>query len=144
MLFQQPTQLHTASKTSLFTIHCNKVQKPVWNHEIETKNERTQSGEKRMISAVQEGNQGIEEEKKAHQRKKERRGEQKNLRKKKQFNIGRDCTTRETIPMKIFASSTGHPSTHHQEHGRHWISHVCGEQKKMVVQWNWSNKCGNI
>ena len=105
----------------------------MWNHEIKTKNEQTQPGEKRMVSAVQEGNQGIKEEKKVHQRKNERRREKKNLLMKKQFNIGRDCTTRETIPMKIFASSTGPPSTHRQEHGRHCVSHICGERKKIVV-----------
>ena len=75
----------------------------------------------------------IRESKKKKRLIKEKRKEEenkKNLRKKKQFNIGRDCATRETILMKIFASSTGPPSTHRQEHGRHWISHVCGEQKK--------------
>ena len=89
----------------------------------------------------------IRESKKKKRFIKEKMKEEENKKKsadEKAIQHGRDCTARETIPMKIFASSTGHPSTHHQEHGRLWIRHVCGEQKKMVVQWNWSNKCGDI
>ena len=72
-----PTTHKTAHSFEENTVHNPFEQHSVWNHEIETKNERTQSGEKRMVSAVQEGHQELQEKKNAHQQKKERRGEEK-------------------------------------------------------------------
>ena len=136
-LSDKPTQLHTGSIATKFKSWCGIMKSKRKMSEHSPVNEEWSALFKKAIRESKKKKRFIREKMKEEEKKKK-------VLMKKPFNIGRDCTTRETIPMKIFVSSTGHPSTHRQEHGRLWIRHVCGEQKKMVVQWNRSNECGNI